>query len=120
MPATDNRPRVALTMGDVAGVGPEVIARAWSDPTLHRLCQPLVIGDPDVLRKAIALVSSPAGAVMIDRPELAEPSTYVVPCLMPTSARDLGPLIDVPAGTVDRRAGRAAYDFGMKKYSPAS
>src|SRR5271166_4355750 len=68
MPATDNRPRVALTMGDVAGVGPEVIAQAWSDPTLHRLCQPLVIGDPDVLRKAIALVSSPAGAVMIDRP----------------------------------------------------
>ena len=32
MPATDNRPRVALTMGDVAGIGPEVIARAWSDP----------------------------------------------------------------------------------------
>lgn len=111
MPATDYRPRVALTMGDVAGVGPEVIARAWSDPTLHRLCQPLVIGDPDVLCKAIALVSSPAGAVTIDRPELAEPSTYVVPCLMPTSARDLGPLIDVPAGTVDRRAGRAAHDF---------
>ena len=38
---------------------------------------------------------SPAGAVTIDRPELAEPSTYVVPCLMPKSARDLGPLIDV-------------------------
>ena len=91
MPATDNRPRVALTMGDVAGVGPEIIARAWSDPTLHRLCRPLVIGDPDVLRKAIALVSSPAGVVTIDRPELAEPSTCVVPCLMPTSARDLGP-----------------------------
>ena len=87
------------------------LPRPSSSPTLHRLCQPLVIGDPDVLRKAIALVDDPAGAVMIDRPELAEPSTYVVPCLMPTSARDLGPLIDVPAGTVDRRAGRTAYDF---------
>ena len=83
MPATDFRPRVALTMGDVAGVGPEVIARAWSDPTLHRLCQPLVIGDPDVLRKAIALVSSPAGVVAIDRPELAEPRP--APC--PASRR---------------------------------
>ncbi len=65
-PSTDNCPRVALTMGDVAGVGPEVIARAWSDPTLHRLCQPLVIGDPEVLRKAIALVSSQA-EVVVDR-----------------------------------------------------
>src|SRR5271166_6794125 len=83
MPATDNRPWVALTMGDVAGVGPEVIARAWSDPTLHRLCQPLVIGDPDVLRKAIALVSSPAKVVSIGRPEIAEPSSRVVPCLKP-------------------------------------
>jgi len=91
MPATDNRPRVALTMGDVAGVGPEVIARAWSDPTLHRLCQPLVIGDPDVLRKAIVLVSSPAGVVTIDRPELAEPSTSVVPCLTPASLATSAP-----------------------------
>ena len=98
MPATDNRPRVALTMGDVAGVGPEVIARAWSDPTLHRLCQPLVIGDPDVLRKAIALVSSPAGAVTIDRPELAEPS----------SLRRALPHADVRSRPrpPDRRAGR--------------
>jgi 4-hydroxythreonine-4-phosphate dehydrogenase len=111
MLAIDNGPRVALTMGDVAGVGPEVIARAWCDPTFHSLCQPLVIGDPEVLRKAIALVSSTAGVVAIDRPELAEPSSRVVPCLKPSSTADLASLIDVPAGTVDRRAGRAAYDF---------
>ena len=111
MPATDNRPRVALTMGDVAGVGPEVLARAWNDPTLHGLCKPLVIGDPDVLRKAITLVSSPAGVVTIDQPELAEPSSSVVPCLLPIPTARPRPL--------DRRAGRAgltdgpgaAYDF---------
>jgi 4-hydroxythreonine-4-phosphate dehydrogenase len=111
MAATGIRPRVALTMGDVAGIGPEVIARAWVDPTLHSLCQPLVIGDPDVLRAAIALVGSNAGVVAIEWPEAARPSSLAVPCLMRPSSGDLGPLIDVPAGKVDRRAGRAAYDF---------
>ena len=110
MPATDDLPRIGLTMGDLAGVGPEVIACAWSDRNLHRLCRPLVIGDPDVLRKAIWLVGGQAGVVSIDRPELAEPSTGVVPCLAPPSIRQLGPLIEVPSGQVDRRAGRAAYD----------
>ena len=48
-----SRPRVALTMGDVAGIGPEVIVRAWADPALHAHCTPLVIGDAGVLRKAL-------------------------------------------------------------------
>ena len=59
MPPRQIRPRVAVTMGDVAGIGPEVIARAWSDPVLHDLCEPFVIGDPDVLRKALDLVIEP-------------------------------------------------------------
>ena len=54
MPPRQIRPRVAITMGDVAGIGPEVIARAWSDPVLHDLCEPFVVGDPDVLRKALS------------------------------------------------------------------
>jgi 4-hydroxythreonine-4-phosphate dehydrogenase len=97
-------------MGDVAGVGPEVIARAWTDPAVHQLCRPLVIGDPDVMSKAIRLVNSPVMAVSIDRPELGEPSIEIMPCFKPADARDLGSLIDVSPGQLDRRAGRAAYD----------
>jgi 4-hydroxythreonine-4-phosphate dehydrogenase len=37
-------PRLLITMGDVAGIGPEIIAKAW--PSLHAHCQPVVIGDP--------------------------------------------------------------------------
>ena len=43
----------ALTMGDVAGIGPEVIAAGWADPRLHALARPLVIGDPAVLERAL-------------------------------------------------------------------
>ena len=43
-------PQLLLTMGDVAGIGPEIIARAW--PDLSRFCQPIVVGDPGWMRKA--------------------------------------------------------------------
>src|SRR3954470_2248257 len=111
MLASGERPRVAVTMGDVAGIGPEVIARAWSDPVLHQLCSPLVIGDPDVLRKALELVESRAVVAPIDRPEDAAPATGLLPCIDPRPADRRDSLLDVPAGQVDARAGRAAYEF---------
>jgi 4-hydroxythreonine-4-phosphate dehydrogenase len=105
-----DRPRVALTMGDVAGIGPEVIARAWADPVLHDLCAPLVIGDPEVLQKALRLVRSSAAIQLLDRPEGASPSALLVSCLPVSAGPGSASLHDLPAGTVDARAGRAAYD----------
>ena len=37
-------PLLGITMGDPAGIGPEVIAKAFAATTLRRVCQPLVIG----------------------------------------------------------------------------
>jgi 4-hydroxythreonine-4-phosphate dehydrogenase len=105
------RPVVALAMGDVAGIGPEVIARAWSDPLLHSLCSPLVVGDAGVLRKALALVGSPAKTQWISKPEEAEPNSGLVPCLTPTPTEKVDPLTELAPGRVDSRSGRAAYAF---------
>ncbi|WP_076349680.1 4-hydroxythreonine-4-phosphate dehydrogenase PdxA [Paludisphaera borealis] len=102
------RPTVALTMGDVAGVGPEVIARAWTDPALHALCRPLVIGSAAVLRRAFDLAGLDVRVQEIDRPEDAESSPTTAPCLDPPgSAR----VEDVLPARVDARAGRAAHDY---------
>src|SRR5262249_33248752 len=95
-----NRPLVALTMGDVAGIGPEVIARGWADPRLHALARPLVIGDPDVLRRACNLVD-PGSAVrihVIEEPEEAAPTPGVIPCL--AVAGEHGDLSGLAAGVV--------------------
>jgi 4-phospho-D-threonate 3-dehydrogenase / 4-phospho-D-erythronate 3-dehydrogenase len=43
-------PRIAITMGDPAGVGPELCLRALSEPDLLRVCSPIVLGDAAVLR----------------------------------------------------------------------
>ncbi len=106
-----NRPRVGLTMGDVAGIGPEVIARAWVDARLHALAQPLVIGDPEVLKRAVSLCDS-SGAIAVEvitAPEQSVSSPEVISCLVsPAAPADLRTVL--PA-TVNPRAGRAAYEF---------
>jgi 4-hydroxythreonine-4-phosphate dehydrogenase len=46
-------PRIAVTMGDAAGIGPEIILKSLSDKEILNLCRPLIIGDArTLLRKA--------------------------------------------------------------------
>jgi 4-hydroxythreonine-4-phosphate dehydrogenase len=98
-------PRLLITLGDVAGIGPEIAARAW--PELCTVCQPVVIGDPAWMRRALGLVGSRAHLQVIHHCAEAAPSPGVVPCV-PGSDQDLH---RVQPGQVNAAAGRAAYDF---------
>jgi 4-hydroxythreonine-4-phosphate dehydrogenase len=98
-------PRLLITMGDVAGIGPEIIARAW--PELTAVCRPAVVGDPGWLRWAIDLVNTRGEVRQIHRLDEAEPAPDIVPCLK-GSDQELGGVV---LGRVSAAAGRAAYDF---------
>jgi 4-hydroxythreonine-4-phosphate dehydrogenase len=100
-----DRPRLLITLGDVAGIGPEVIARAW--PELLPLCRPVVVGDPSWLAQALDLVRSTARVHRVQDPCEVESAPDLVPCL-PASEQDLN---GVRPGRVHAAAGRAAYDF---------
>ncbi|GAC1448134.1 MAG: D-threonate 4-phosphate dehydrogenase [Isosphaeraceae bacterium] len=100
-------PLLALTMGDVAGVGPELIAAAWANSPLQGLARPFIIGSRTVLERALDCVGARARIQSISRPEDALPSSSVIPCLEGT-AEDVA---SVPPGQVDARAGRAARDY---------
>jgi 4-hydroxythreonine-4-phosphate dehydrogenase len=92
-------------MGDVAGIGPEIIARAW--PQLQAVCQPIVVGDPGWLGWALRLTGSAAQVEEIDNPKSARPTIDCLPCL-PGSHADLRQVIP---GEVCAAAGLAAYEF---------
>jgi 4-hydroxythreonine-4-phosphate dehydrogenase len=47
------QPTLAITMGDPLGIGPEVVVKALSQDSFHRICNPLVIGDPFLLQNTI-------------------------------------------------------------------
>ena len=104
-PAHPSGPRLLVTMGDVAGIGPEIIARGW--PELNAVCRPVVVGDPGWLRRAFRLVGAAADVVPVDHPAEREPAADVAPCLR-ASSRDLDAVVP---GHVSAAAGRAAYDF---------
>lgn len=47
-----SKPVLGLTMGDPAGIGPEIVLKAFLQCSLHDFCRPLVIGDAGVFRQA--------------------------------------------------------------------
>jgi 4-hydroxythreonine-4-phosphate dehydrogenase len=98
-------PLLLITMGDVAGIGPEIIARAW--PELTSVCRPVVVGDPGWLRRALELLKAPGVVREVRQPAELAPATNLLPCL-PASAQDVS---RVEVGRVSAAAGRAAYDF---------
>lgn len=65
-----NRPVIAITMGDPAGIGPEILVKALNNPEIHALCKPIVIGDANILQKAMKLLSAPLKILPVDLPTL--------------------------------------------------
>ncbi|HEY5764958.1 MAG TPA: 4-hydroxythreonine-4-phosphate dehydrogenase PdxA [Candidatus Deferrimicrobiaceae bacterium] len=51
-------PRIAVTMGDPAGVGPEIAVQAHAAAEIFSLCRPVVYGDRRILERAAALLGS--------------------------------------------------------------
>jgi len=46
--STSNRmPRIGITVGDPAGIGPEIVARTVADPEILAICKPVVFGMTD-------------------------------------------------------------------------
>jgi len=103
-----NRPLVAITMGDAAGVGPEVIVRAWAEPVVHEICRPVVLGHPEILRRAVKMLGSNQRIEVVADldPSVLQPTLDTLVC-MPVGSDDL---LEVPAGKVDARTGQAAYE----------
>lgn len=107
----DDRPILAWTLGDVAGIGPEIAVKAWPDPDIHAECRPVLVGDPKTLSRQAALLSIDLEVKIFDVDSLsqavhaASPKTLV--CIDPSST-DVSGL--VPA-RVHAEAGRAAFEY---------
>jgi len=72
------RPRVAITMGDAAGIGPEITVKSLADPAAAGWCIPFVLGDAAVLEHAGRTVGVTPPIRRIDAPEAATGEPGVV------------------------------------------
>jgi 4-phospho-D-threonate 3-dehydrogenase / 4-phospho-D-erythronate 3-dehydrogenase len=99
---------LAVTVGDVAGIGPEVTAKALLlHPELRDECIPVVIGDSDAMRDAVALIGrDPSVVRVIDDPRQAANNPGIVEIIQTGP-----PLAPIPLGAISAAAGDAAYRF---------
>jgi 4-hydroxythreonine-4-phosphate dehydrogenase len=58
-----NKPFLAITMGDAAGIGPEVTAKTLVDPAMYEKCRPFVVGNTEAMNDALRLIKSDLKAV---------------------------------------------------------
>jgi 4-hydroxythreonine-4-phosphate dehydrogenase len=100
---------IAITLGDPAGIGPEIIAKAFRDaPQALRGC--FVAGDVATLRRAAGFVTVP-GTVGLPVAEIGLPAeAFDVPPRCIPVLQVVAPAAPVPVGRVDGRAGAIAGD----------
>ncbi len=101
-----NRPTIAITMGDPAGIGPEIIMKALALPEVHAICRPLVVGDAMRLRQAGRIVGAQIAVNALADASQARFDTGAVQCV------DLNIVPENLAfGEMSAVAGEAAYRF---------
>lgn len=49
------RPVIGVTMGDPAGIGPEIVVKSMENPKIYEVCKPLIIGDAGCVRKSATI-----------------------------------------------------------------
>jgi 4-hydroxythreonine-4-phosphate dehydrogenase len=99
-------PVVGITMGDPAGVGPEVIMKALARPEPYAFCRPLVIGDAKQMERAGRLLQLKIEIRKIEKTDQARFKPGTVDCI------DAAPVPeDIPYGKVSAVAGEAAYRY---------
>jgi 4-hydroxythreonine-4-phosphate dehydrogenase len=102
MKPASEKPVVLVTLGDPAGVGPEVVAKALAHPEVHQVCRPIAVGDAAVLERAAGWVN-----VRLSLPRVTRPDALPADGAAILDIRSGGE--EAPVGKVSAAGGKAAF-----------
>src|ERR671920_1514724 len=100
------QPLIAVTMGDPAGVGSEIIARTFDEGDIRNHNRAIVVGDAGILERAARLLNLALRANVVAEPEDARFEPGTVDMISETELPG-----DLPFGELDARAGDAAFRY---------
>ena len=100
------RPVIAITMGDAAGIGPEIIVKSLAHPEVYERCRPIVVGDRARLQAAAEITQTPVRLRSVETPPDAAFRHGTVDVI----DLELIPE-DLPFGELSPVAGDAAYRY---------
>ncbi len=104
------RPLVAITMGDAAGIGAEVTAKALQDEWVYEKCRPFVVGSAASMDAALELIDTPSRARIVQ--DLAE-ITGDYGCIDVMDLENLD-FSDIRYGALSPDAGRASVEWILR------
>src|SRR5450759_4855097 len=102
--SASDHPTIGITMGDAAGIGPEIVLKALSDENLRRLCRCIVIGDGGHLRKMASALGLDLSLTPINDPSGAGDDGIVIFDLKNLPA-------EFPVGVDAAPTGKAAAEY---------
>ena len=103
-------PTLGITMGDACGVGPEVIVKALGHPEVYRICHPIVIGHPEVLRANLTPGGNLVRVETVETPDSGGTNWGSIDVWSPCDAD----LSKIEVGKVCAEAGRLAGTWMME------
>ena len=104
---TDDRPLIAITMGDACGIGPEILVSAWAGEVLHSICRPVAIGCPLILNRIIRSTDHPLSVQRIESVAERSDDPQTISVIAATEQE----LMHLEPGKISGAAGQASYDF---------
>lgn len=109
--SSTTRPKIAITMGDPAGVGPEICLRLLEERSLLEHCIPVIVGDASVLMRAGCVLGvadiHPTQVISSDQwPEFA--TTLVEPAVLDSGSLGLD---SITPGVVNAQTGQASFGY---------
>ncbi len=110
-----DRPLIGITLGDPAGIGPEIVARAMAEESLHRIARLVVIGSDPVVRKALELTGTGQTLHCIQHPTQGVYSAGTLD-LIDLANLDVETLVP---GVAQPAAGRAAFQYVQRAIDAA-
>lgn len=104
------KPVVALTMGDPAGIGPEICVGTMLDKNIYKICRPFLIGSVDIMERAARILEAKIEFNIIQDPKEAK-YEYGVVDVIETGCYDTD---SIEWGKVQKLAGEMSVDWIMK------
>jgi len=98
-------PRLAITIGDVNGIGPEIIVKTFQNPEILEQCWPLIIGSVEALERYVRHGDLLARSIRVSETELFSSPDRV--CILEPSA---SPVPDIAPGELSAEAGKFAFE----------
>lgn len=102
-------PRIAVTLGDPAGIGPEICLRLLNDSATAAMCQPIIFGDVGVLRRVAQKLGLPFTAPVLSKTSWSVAAKELLPPFVLDLQQIDADLIT--PGRVDARCGEAAFQY---------